>query len=71
MNTGLKIVLAVTLLVVVLAMIGGCEGRYLPTRSDDVRIEEIRAMLRDLLEGTARAAPRMVKREAAAADFHE
>lgn len=36
-----------------LGLLEGCEGRYLPTRGDDTRLEEIRAMLRELLDGSA------------------
>jgi len=52
-------------LVVVLVVVGAVvEGRYLPTRGDDQRLEEIRSLLRDLIQGSGYA-PRMVKREAA------
>ncbi|KAF2349849.1 hypothetical protein FHG87_019396, partial [Trinorchestia longiramus] len=63
MNSSLKFVMALAVLVVVLGMLGGCEGRYLPTRGDDARLEEIRMMLRDLLEGTASGAQRLAKRD--------
>ena len=52
-------------LVVVMVVVGVVvEGRYLPTRGDDSRLEEIRSMLRELIQGSGYG-PRMVKREAA------
>ncbi|XP_018020603.1 uncharacterized protein LOC108676959 [Hyalella azteca] len=69
MKGSLKLVVALAVLVVVLGMLGVCEGRYLPTRGDEARLEEIRMMLRDLLEGAAGGAPRLVKRDVETDNF--
>ncbi|XP_050692730.1 uncharacterized protein LOC126983698 [Eriocheir sinensis] len=45
-------VLVVVALVVVMAA-ALCQARYLPTRGDDSRLEEIKDLLREILERTA------------------
>ncbi|XP_063883047.1 uncharacterized protein LOC135112535 [Scylla paramamosain] len=48
-RTGFLVV--VVALVVLAAAV--CQARYLPTRADDSRLDEIRELLRELLERTA------------------
>ena len=45
------VLLLVAMFVVMASVMDLAEGRYLPTRSDEARFEELRAFLRELLEG--------------------
>lgn len=76
MNAVVKLLLVIAMVTLFLGLMGGCEGRYLPTRGDDGRLEDIRAMLRDLLEGPGPRGiqafdKRLVKREVGVAGIQE
>ncbi|XP_042240063.1 uncharacterized protein LOC121878128 [Homarus americanus] len=50
-RTGLVVVVALVVLAAALT-----QARYLPTRADDTRLDEIRELLREMLERTAEGA---------------
>ena len=65
MKTSMKFLFVIAVVVVLFSIMERTEGRYLLTRSDETRLEEIKNVLRDLLGSYRQGGDgQMVKREA-------